>query len=73
MAAECGAAFLHFSFAALALGFKDALFVLPASLIFRELGNGPVRFYDDVADSFPIAHDSIRIVSVGAEIFLIPN
>ena len=57
MAAECGAALLHFSFAAFALGLKRTLFVLSGVLVFGDIKIGnPVRLDYDVADTLPIRY-----------------
>jgi hypothetical protein len=53
--AECYAAFLHFSFAAFALGLERTLFVLPGVLVRRVIDFGrTVRLDDLMLYSFPV-------------------
>jgi len=44
MPAQPGAAFLHVSLSAFTFGFENALLMFSYVLVFRELGNGSVRF-----------------------------
>jgi hypothetical protein len=50
--AESDATLDHGSSARLAFGFELRLFVLSGVLVFGELGDGPVRFDYDAADTF---------------------
>ncbi len=68
MTAECGAALDDGSPAGLALGLELSLFMLPASLIPRAFGDGPVRFDHNVADTL-----SVRDLSFALSVAIAPE